>query len=96
MSCTLEDQLKEVQRELAIRRSFYAKQVARGLMPHELADRRIELMEAVQKSVQMLIAPVPELAGTHQVVLYFPTAADLDGFISCVQEALPNLVSKKI
>jgi hypothetical protein len=59
VSCSIEEQIKEAERELALRRNFYRKQVARQFMTEELAKYRIEVMEAIVTSLQLLRAPVP-------------------------------------
>lgn len=94
MSVTLEEQIKEVERELALRRNFYKKQVARNLMPEELARYRIDLMEAILISLRLLQSPVPELQGCKPLVLYFRTDADRHELVEAIQVAMPNLVAR--
>lgn len=47
MTVSLEDQIKAVRREIALRRAVYAKRVASGHMKREDAGREIAVMEAV-------------------------------------------------
>ncbi|MBX7132582.1 MAG: hypothetical protein K1X67_07910 [Fimbriimonadaceae bacterium] len=47
MSIPIHDQIKCVEREIALRRSVYARRVSSGSMTQEAADREIATMEAV-------------------------------------------------
>jgi hypothetical protein len=96
MSRSIAEQIKEAERELALRRNFYKKQVARQLMTEELALSRIELMESILESLRLLQAPVPELQGCFPVVLYFRTEADRQELRAAVEEAMPNLVARNL
>ncbi len=40
--------------------------------------------------------PVPELAGTHPVTVYFGNDADAGEFIALMQQAKPGLVARKL
>lgn len=95
-SCSIDEQIKEAERELALRRSFYKKQVARQLMPEEQAARRIELMEAILESLKLLRAPVPELQGCKPLVLYFRTEEDRAGLIQAIQQAYPDMTARQL
>lgn len=44
---TREDMICEVQREIDMRTAVYARQVANGMLRHEVAARRIAVMQAV-------------------------------------------------
>lgn len=55
MSCSIAEQIKEAERELALRRNFYRKQVARQLMSEDLAKYRTELMESILESLRLQI-----------------------------------------
>lgn len=63
MSYTLEQQISEVAREIALRRNVYKGFVARGKLTQERADRQIALMEAVRATLEALRSeqsrPVP-------------------------------------
>lgn len=96
MSVTLEEQIKCVAREIAMRRNVYRRRVSQDVMSQAEADREIETMEAVQASLRLMQAPVPELRGTLPLILYFPSDDARDCFIALMKEAKPNLVSKKI
>ncbi len=48
--------LKEVERELALRRNVYPAMVRGGRMKQEEMDRRIAILEAVAKDYQTAIA----------------------------------------
>lgn len=40
--------------------------------------------------------PIPELAGSYPVVLYFPTREDRDEFMRIAQMAMPNATARTI
>ena len=42
------EMVAEIDRELALRREYYPKLVARGKLTQELADRRIHIMEVLR------------------------------------------------
>lgn len=96
MSCSIAEQIKEAERELAIRRNFFRKQVARQLMPEEQAAYRIELMESILESLRLLQAPVPELQDCKPVVLYFRTEEDRAGLCEAIQQVYPNMVARPL
>ena len=96
MSCSIAEQIKEAERELALRRNFYRKQVARQLMSEDLAKYRTELMESILESLRLLQAPVPELQGCKPLVLYFRTDADRDELVTAIQQAMPGLVARNL
>lgn len=96
VSCSIDEQIKEAQRELTLRQNFYKKQVARQLMTEELAQYRIELMQAILQSLRVLQAPVPELQDCKPLVLYFPTDAARDEFVAAIQQALPNMTPRSL
>ena len=50
------DKLKELNRELAMRRRLYPKWVADGSIEQAAANRRIEVMEAIAEDYEWLIA----------------------------------------
>lgn len=47
MSVPIHEQIKCVEREIALRRSVYARRVSSGSMTQDAADREIATMEAV-------------------------------------------------
>lgn len=49
---TYDQQLAEVDRELAMRRRLYPQWVAKGTLRAETADRQIAIMEAVRETVR--------------------------------------------
>jgi hypothetical protein len=49
---TLEDQIKCIKREIALRRNVYAKRVAAGAMKESMADREMELIQAVCRTLE--------------------------------------------
>lgn len=49
------DKLKEVERELGLRWSFYTRQVQAGRMTQALMDRRIALLQAVKDDYERLV-----------------------------------------
>ena len=51
---SLTGQIAEVERELALRRSVYPRQVDSGKMKQSLAELLIERMEAVQQTLMWL------------------------------------------
>ena len=51
---TLEEQIAEVEREIAMRRQVYPRQVASGRMKQGVAERRIATMEAILMMLQAL------------------------------------------
>ncbi len=51
---TLDRQVAEVRREVGLRRRVYPRWVSQGKMTQVEADRRIEAMEAVQKTLENL------------------------------------------
>ena len=54
MSPSLDDQIAEVERELAMRRRVYAKFVLSGKMTKTAADRQTANMQAVLESLHRL------------------------------------------
>lgn len=54
MKISLTGQIAEVERELALRRNVYARDVASGKMKQSLADLLIERMEAVRGTLMWL------------------------------------------
>lgn len=54
---SLADQIKCVERELALRRSAYPKWIRSGRMKQETADREIATMKAVLESLRRLQDP---------------------------------------
>jgi hypothetical protein len=54
MPINLIDQIREVDREIAMRRNCYPRWVATGRMTQEEADRRIRNMEAVRATFSEL------------------------------------------
>jgi hypothetical protein len=52
----LEAQIREVERELAQRRHFYAKQVSAGRMTQKMSDQRLRDMGAVAATLKALKA----------------------------------------
>jgi hypothetical protein len=55
----LTDQIKAVERELALRRNVYARRVLTGKMKQGQADREIALMTAVHETLVGLLASAP-------------------------------------
>ena len=53
---TLKDQIKEIGRELGMRRSLYPKWVAAKRMPQDEADTRIAVMDSVYQTLKGLEA----------------------------------------
>jgi hypothetical protein len=49
---SLDDQLKEIDRELAMRERLYPQWVARGTLRQSTADRQIAIMKAVHETVR--------------------------------------------
>lgn len=43
-----------------------------------------------------IAAPVPEMAGTKPVILYFHNDADRDEFIAVVHEAKPGMIAREV
>lgn len=56
MSVALEDQIKAVKREIAMRRSVYPRWVESGKMKQAKADEETRAMEAVLETLQGLEA----------------------------------------
>ena len=54
MKIRLADQIKSVEREIAMRKAVYAKRVAAKAMSREKADYEIAAMEATRRSLQIL------------------------------------------
>ena len=54
MKITLADQIKSVEREIAMRKAVYPKRVAAKAMSQEKADHEIAAMEAALRSLQIL------------------------------------------
>ncbi len=52
MKISIDDQIAEAQREVAMRRHVYARQVTVGRMNQQDADRKIALMEQIVQSLQ--------------------------------------------
>ena len=62
MGYSLGDQIREVKREIALRRNVYAKQIARGHLAAEQAERQLALMLAVLESLEGLQAGAQQCA----------------------------------
>lgn len=56
---TLEDKLKEVERELKFRHFVYKGQVERGKLTRELAQRRIQIMTSIADDYREKLAEGP-------------------------------------
>jgi hypothetical protein len=54
MRFSLPEQIKEVKLEIILRRSAYPKFVDRGKMKPEVAERRLDIMQAVLKTLEDL------------------------------------------
>ena len=54
MGYTIEEQIKEAERELAMRRNFYAKQVKAGKMTKETARKHYDLQQAIVTTLKNL------------------------------------------
>lgn len=52
MKTTIEEQLKEVRREIGMRRRVYARQVSEGRMGQLTMDERIAVMEDIASKLQ--------------------------------------------
>jgi len=52
VSIPIHDQIKCVEREIALRRSVYARRVSSGSMTQEAADRETATMEAVLNTLR--------------------------------------------
>lgn len=52
MSWTVEDKIKEIERELRYRRFVYEKLVADGRMKRAVADKQIAILEAIKDDYQ--------------------------------------------
>ena len=55
-SPTLEEQIKEVEREIALRKSVYPRWIEKGKLKPDKAARQIETMEAVARSLYVLLS----------------------------------------
>lgn len=53
---TLEDQIKAVEREIAMRERVYPRMTARGSLSPEKAAKQIEIMKAVRATLEGLKA----------------------------------------
>lgn len=54
MTITIQDQIKAVAREIALRERVYPKWIAQKKMGEEMADREIKLMHAVLATLMEL------------------------------------------
>ena len=61
MSFPISEQIKEVEREIAMRKRVYGRSVAQGKMDPEEMDRKVQLMEAIRESLLPLL---PERQGS--------------------------------
>lgn len=52
MSVTTKEKYKEIKRELGLRKNCYPKQVLQGRMTQQIADKHIEVMEAILKDYE--------------------------------------------
>lgn len=61
-------------------------------------DTRAKLEEIIARDLVDVDPrqPVPELAGTFPIVLYFPTREDADGFLQIAKVALPNMEARDL
>ncbi len=58
---TLDDQIRCVKREIAMRRVVYPKWITQGKIDQAKADREIEVMEAVLKTLEVLASETLDL-----------------------------------
>lgn len=56
MFFTNEDKLREIKREIAMRRRLYGRYVSEGRMKQEHADHSIDIMEAIAHDYAELVA----------------------------------------
>lgn len=49
---TVQDMVTEIEREISMRREVYPKRVAAGSMRQIVADRRIEVMQAILRKLR--------------------------------------------
>lgn len=54
MSITIDEQIKSVAREIALRRNVYPKQVANGRLKQDQADYEIRVMESVLRTLSAI------------------------------------------
>lgn len=52
MSVTTKEKYKEIKRELDLRKNCYPKWVLQGRMTQQIADKHIEVMEAILKDYE--------------------------------------------
>jgi hypothetical protein len=93
---TLADQIRAVEREIAMRERVYPRWVGTGTMKPATADEEIRRMKAVLailKALAQADAPIDPLAGKRAVVCYFETDEDRDEFVAAVREVKPNMRS---
>lgn len=62
MTFTIAEQIDCIERELRFRRQVYPRRVAEQKMSQQLADRQIELMEAVRATLERIGREQQELA----------------------------------
>jgi hypothetical protein len=63
---SLDDQVKEVKREIAMRKRVYPRWVAQGKMDKALADKKLAIMEAALATLEDLQAKVEALDPRQQ------------------------------
>lgn len=103
------DQIREVGREIGLRKSVYKKFVASGRMTQNDSDELIGKMEAAYQTlkwvekrqgmirdIHALETVAPELRETIPLVLYFNNDADRADFVNTVREAKPGMIARSI
>lgn len=63
---SLDDQVKEVKREIAMRKRVYPRWVTQGKMDKALADKKLAIMEAALATLEDLQAKVEALDPRQQ------------------------------
>ena len=57
---TVEDEIQELEREVALRKRVYPRWVAAGKMTKAKADRQIAVMQSAVERLKELVTPSPE------------------------------------
>src|SRR5262245_61805311 len=102
-------QIKEIDREIALRRSVYPGLVHKRKMTQSVADMHVEIMGAAKRSLEWLqtneaeIRPYiealnanPELKGKRRVVLFFGDEIAAEAVVAAMQTEHPNLRAVKV
>lgn len=92
------EKMKAAEAEAAIRRGFFGRKVTEGKMTEAEARDKVEVMESIAADYRDVVGrgqdprcPLPQLKGTHSLVVYFQSKAERDAFVKTFQSVKPSI-----